>query len=111
MQQAAPGKCKTGAAQAILRRRSLTGSELLTKLLDQLEEHSPEKARRVKSLSRIRLFATPRTVVHQAPLSMEFSRPEYWNALLFSSPEDLPNPGMEPTSPALTGTGRWFLYL
>ena len=101
MQQAAPGKCKTGAAQAILRRRSLTGSELLTKLLDQLEEHSPEKARRVKSLSRIRLFATPRTVVHQAPLSMEFSRQEYRSVLPLPSPGDLPDPGIEPGYPAL----------
>ena len=46
-------------------------------------------------------FATPWTVAHQAPLSMEFSRQEYWNGLLFPTPGDLPDPGIEPASPAL----------
>ena len=41
------------------------------------------------------------TVVHQALLSMEFSRQEYWSGLPFPSPGDLPNPGIEPGSPAL----------
>ena len=54
-------------------------------------------------LSRIQLFATPWTVTHQAPLSMEFSRQEYWHGLSFTSPGDLPNPGIEPGSPALQG--------
>ena len=54
-----------------------------------------------KSLSRVRLFATPRIVPCQDPLSMEFSRPEYWRGLPFPSPGDLPNPGIEPRSPAL----------
>ena len=40
-------------------------------------------------------------VAHQAPLSKEFSRQEYWNELPFPSPEDLPDPGIEPRSPAL----------
>ena len=44
---------------------------------------------------------TPWTVACQAPLSMGFSRPEYWNELSFPSSENLPNPGMEPTSPLL----------
>ena len=56
---------------------------------------------KVKSLSPVRLFATPWTVAHQAPPSMEFSRQEYWNGLPFLSPGDLPNPGIEPGSPAL----------
>ena len=43
---------------------------------------------------------TPWTVAHQAPLSMEFSRQEYWSGLLIPSPGDLPNPGIEPKSPA-----------
>ena len=43
----------------------------------------------------------PWTVVYQAPQSMEFSRQEYWSGLPFPSPEDLPNPGIEPESPAL----------
>ena len=42
---------------------------------------------------------TPRTVAHQAPLSMEFSRQEYWSGVPFLSPGDLPNPGFKPTSP------------
>ena len=41
------------------------------------------------------------TVAHQAPRSMEFSRQEYWSGLLFSSPRDLPHPGIEPGSPEL----------
>ena len=52
-------------------------------------------------LSHIRLFATPWTVAYQSPLSMEFSRQEYWSGLPFPSPGDLPHPGMEPRSPAL----------
>ena len=54
----------------------------------------------VKSLSRVRLF-DPWTVAHQAPPSMGFSRQEYWSGLPFPSPGDLPNPGVEPRSPAL----------
>ena len=56
---------------------------------------------KLKSLSRIRLFATPWTVAHQAPLSMGFSRQEYWSGLPFPSPGDLPYPGIEPGPPAL----------
>ena len=56
---------------------------------------------KVKSLSRVRLFATPWTVAYQAPPSMEFSRQEYWSGLPFPSPGDLPGPGIEPRSPAL----------
>ena len=54
----------------------------------------------MKSLSRVRLFATPWTVAHQAPPSVGFSRQEYWSGLPFPSPGDLPNPGIEPRSPA-----------
>ena len=43
----------------------------------------------------------PGTVVCQAPLSMEFSRQEYWDGLSFLPPGDLPDPGIEPGSPAL----------
>ena len=52
-------------------------------------------------LSSVRLFATPWTAAHQAPLSMGFSRQEYWSGLPFPSPGHLPNPGIEPGSPAL----------
>ena len=55
---------------------------------------------KVKSLSRVRLFVTLWTVAHQAPLSMEFSRQEYWSGLPFPSPGDLPDPGIEPRSSA-----------
>ena len=55
----------------------------------------------MKWLSRVRLFATPWTVAYKAPLSMEFSRQEYWSGLPFPSPGDLPDPGIEPRSPAL----------
>ena len=56
---------------------------------------------KVKSLSRVRLFATLWTVAHQTPLSMGFSRQEYWSGLPFPSPGDLPDPGIEPRFPAL----------
>ena len=55
----------------------------------------------VKSLSRVRLFATPWTVAYQAPLSMGFSKQECWSGLPFPSPGDLPDPGIEPGSSAL----------
>ena len=56
---------------------------------------------KVKSLSRVRLFETPWTVAYHAPPPMGFSRQEYWSGLPFPSPEDLPDPGIEPGSPAL----------
>ena len=44
---------------------------------------------------------TPWTIAHQAPLSMGFSRQEYWSGLPIPSPGNLPDPGIEPGSPAL----------
>ena len=55
----------------------------------------------MKSLSRVQLFATPWTVAYQASPSMGFSRQECWSGLPFPSPGDLPDPGIEPGSPAL----------
>ena len=52
-------------------------------------------------LSHIQLFATPWSVASQASLSMEFSRQEYWSGWPFPSPGYLPDPGIEPRSPAL----------
>ena len=49
-------------------------------------------------LSHVRLFATPWTVAHWAPLSMGFPRQEYWGGLPFPTPGDLPDPGIEPMS-------------
>ena len=59
------------------------------------------KRSEVKSLSHVRLFATPWTVAYKAPLSTEFSRQEYWSGLEFHSPGDLPDSGIELGSPAL----------
>ena len=56
---------------------------------------------KVKSLSCVRLFATPWTVVYQAPLSMGFSRQRYWSGLPFPPPGDLPNLEIKPGSPTL----------
>ena len=56
---------------------------------------------RVKSLSCVQLFASPSTVAHQTPLSMEFSMQEYWSGLTFHPPRDLPDPGIKPRSLAL----------
>ena len=57
-----------------------------------------EREGKGKSLSRVRLFVTPWTIAHQAPLSMGFSRQEYWSGLPLPSPRDFPtqesNPGL-----------------
>ena len=52
-------------------------------------------------------FATLWTVAHQAPLSTEFSRQEYWIGLPFSSPADPPHPRIEPGSPAFQADSLW----
>ena len=51
-------------------------------------------------LSRVQLFVTPWTVAHQPPLSMEFSKQEYWSGLPLPPPGGLPNSVIEPKSPA-----------
>ena len=56
-----------------------------------------------QSLSRVRLFGIPWAVVCQDPLSMEFSRQEYWSGVPFPSPGDLPDPGIKSWSPAYEG--------
>ena len=55
----------------------------------------------VQSLSRAQSFVTLRTIAHKTPQSIELFRQEYWSGLSFPSPGDLPDPGIEPTSPAL----------
>ena len=60
----------------------------------------------LSGVSRVQLFATPWTAAHQAPLSMGFSKQEYWSGLPCPPAGDLPDPGIEPaslTSPALAG--------
>ena len=62
----------------------------------------------------VQLFMTLWTVAHQAPLSMRFLRQEYWSGLPFPPPGDLPNPGLEstsPVSPTLTGRLIFFFFL
>jgi len=59
-------------------------------------------------LSHVRLFATPWTIAYQAPLSLGFSRQEYWSGLSFPSPGDVPDPGIELSG--ISCIGRWVLY-
>ena len=59
------------------------------------------KRKRVKSLSCVWLFGIPWTVGHQVPLSMKFSRQEYWSGFPFPPPKDLHNPAIKPLFPAL----------
>ena len=60
-----------------------------------------KSAIKVKWLSRVRLFETPWTAASQTPLSMGFSRQEYWSGVPFPCPGDLPDSRIEPGSPAL----------
>ena len=69
--------------------------------MDEIKLRCCDSKPPVKLLSCVQLFATPWTVAHQAPPSMEFSRQEYWSGLPFPSPGDLPDPGIKPRSPAL----------
>ena len=81
----------------------VTSSVVLGKLFLTLGEHCVW-------LSLVWLFGTPQTVAHRAPLPMEFSRQEYWHGLPFSSPGDLPDLGIKPTSlasPTLAGIFFW----
>ena len=72
-----------------------------TSQADALTSEQPGNHKmKVKSLSCVRLFATPWMVAYKAPQSMGFSRQEYWSGLPFPSPGDLPNPGIEPGCPA-----------
>jgi len=59
-------------------------------------------------LNRVQLFATLWTVAHQAPLSVRFSRQEYWSGLPCPPPGDIPDPGIQPTSPTSALSGRFF---
>ena len=72
-------------------------------IVEQKPTHHCKATIHAQFLSCVRLFETPWTVAHQAPLSMEFSRQEYWSGLPFPPPGDLPNPEIELVSPALAG--------
>ena len=65
-------------------------------------------ARVLSCFSCVRFFATLWTVAHPAPLSMGFSREEYWSGLPCPPPGDLPDPGIKPAS--VSCIGRWILY-
>ena len=65
-----------------------------------LNEHVKER-KKMKLLSHVQLFEIPWTAAYQVPPSMGFSRQEYWSELPFTSPGDLPDPGIEPRSPTL----------
>ena len=60
-------------------------------------------------LIRVQLFVTPWTVAHQALLSVQFFRQEYWSQLPCPSPGDLPNPGIKPMSPVSPELAAGFL--
>ena len=57
---------------------------------------SPMDVMHAQSLSRVQVFATPRTAAHEAPLSMAFPRQEYWSGLPFPSPWNLPTQRLSP---------------
>ena len=59
----------------------------------------------------VRLFVTPWTVAHQAPLSTGYSWQEYWSGLPFPSPGDLPDPGIDPVFPEAPALQADFLLL
>ena len=63
-----------------------------------------------QSLSHVQLFVIPWSIVHQAPLSMEFSMPGYWGGLPFRTPGDLASPGIEPLFLASPAFGRHISY-
>ena len=73
-------------------------------LIRELDPACQTKSPQVKVnvlVTHVQLFATPWTIILQAPLSMEFSRQEYWSGLPLPSPGDLSDPGVESEFPAL----------
>ena len=81
-------------------------NDLAFQLLGVLPEESPWHACLLSCFSRVWLFVSLWIVACQAPLSMRFSRQEYWSGLPCPPPEELPHPGIEPlslTAPALAG--------
>ena len=87
--------------KSILYVNKLLHSEHESVGLSVCAENRTFPGKKVKLLSRLRLFVTPWTVAHQTSPSMEFSRQEYWSGLPFPSPRDLLNTGIDPRSSAL----------
>ena len=86
-----------------------TASTLLIPAL--LIHRPPPRACMLSCFTRLQLFATPWTIAHQAPLSMGFSRQEYWSGLLCPPPGDLLDPEIKPESPASLALQADFLLL
>ena len=77
--------------------------------LTQLDYDALRACSVAQLLSHVQIFATRWTVAHQAHLSIEFSRQEYWSGLLSPPPGDLPDPGIKPTAPVFPElAGRFF---
>ena len=91
-------------------RNQLTGSKQQRNLSFVLPPHCCSNACMLNCFSRVRLFATPWTITHQALLSMGFPRQEYWNGLSCHPPVDLSDPGIEPRVSCLSCIGRQVLY-
>ena len=75
-----------------------------------INQYHGEDVCMLSSFSHVQLFVTPWTVAHQAPLSMGFSRQEYWSESPFPSPGDLSNPGIKPESLMSHCIGKQVLY-
>ena len=80
---------------------NIKSCSLSSGIVDIFKFHFLSMKVKVKSLSRVQLFATPWTIAYQAPPAMGFFRQEYWSGLPFPSPGDLPDPRIKPRSPAL----------
>ena len=93
-------------------------AEIKTKTREQAHGHQEGKADKLGTgtecvlscFSRVQLFGTLWTVARQTPLSMGFSRQEYWSGLPCPPPGDLPDPGIGPVTFMFPGFGRWVLY-
>ena len=86
-----------------LSKEKFIGEILQDHRLENLKKYTqkwarPERACMLSHFSRVWLFATPWTAAHQALLSREFPRQEYWSGMPFLPPGDLPDPGIEPMS-------------
>ena len=68
-------------------------------------------SQKLTKITNVGLFVSLWTVAYQAPLSMEFSRQEYWSGLPFPSPGVLPDSGIEPVSPALQPYSYYLSHL
>ena len=94
---------RTGSTAAPLAGELTECSEVALARCPRIPKLAPsrQKGSLPSCFSRLQLFATPWTIAQQAPLSMGFPRQDYWSGLPCPSPGDLPDPGIEPASPAL----------